>query len=53
MEKFQYILSKQGEWAKAYREQEEKRKLEKNRAEKARVRELKVKNDIKLVENKD
>ena len=53
MDKFQYILSKQGEWAKAYAEQQSKYKLGKNRAEKARVREMKVKNDIKLVENKD
>jgi hypothetical protein len=53
MEEFQYILSKQGELAKAYREQEARRKLEKNRAEKARVRELIVKNMIKLSENKD
>ena len=53
MEQFQYILSKQQEWGKAYREQEAKRKLAKNRAEKARVREMKVKNDIKLGENKD
>jgi hypothetical protein len=53
METFQYILSKQHEWATAYREQEAKRKLTKNRAEKARVREMKVKNEIKLIENKD
>jgi hypothetical protein len=49
MEKFQYILSKQGEWAKAYAEQQAKYKLEKNRAEKARVRELKVKEVLILV----
>ena len=53
MEKFQYILSIQGELAKAYREQEAKHKLEKNRAEKARVRELIAKKVIKLSENKD
>jgi len=51
MEKFQYILSIQGELARAYREEQARRKLEKNRAEKARVREMKVKNDINIVKN--
>ena len=50
MEKFQYILSKQGEFARAYKEQQYKIRLEKNRAEKRRV---KVKKELKLDENKD
>lgn len=38
MDNLQYILSKQYELAKAYKEQEYKRKLEKNRAEKVRAK---------------
>lgn len=37
-ELFEYTLSKQAEWGRLYREQEARRKLEKNRAEKKRVK---------------
>jgi len=47
------MLAYQGEWARLYMEQQRKYKYEKQRAEKDRVRELKVKNRLKLVENKD
>jgi hypothetical protein len=50
---FQYILSKQAEWSILYKQQQDKYKLQKNRAEKARVREAKVKETLKLSENKD
>jgi hypothetical protein len=44
---FQYILSHQAEWAIKYHEQEANRKLKKNRAEKQRVKDAKIKsNDI-------
>jgi hypothetical protein len=44
---FQYIISHQAEWAIKYHEQEANRKLMKNRAEKQRVKEAKIKsNDI-------
>jgi hypothetical protein len=41
MEKFEYICSQQYEWATLYKAQETKRKLQKNREEKARVKNLK------------
>lgn len=40
-EKMQWLIDNQQKWAKEYKEQEAKYKLEKNRAEKARAKELK------------
>ena len=45
MELFQFTLSKQAEWGQLYREQQARIKLQKNRAEKQRVKD-------KILENK-
>lgn len=45
MELFQFTLSKQAEWGQLYREQQAPIKLQKNRAEKQRVKD-------KILENK-
>jgi hypothetical protein len=42
MENFEYICSQQYEWALAYRKQEDKRKLQKNREEKSRAKKSKI-----------
>lgn len=45
------MLANQQELARAYRQQRAERKLAKNRAEKQREKEAKVKNNLKLSEN--
>ena len=57
-ELFEYTLSKQAEWGRLYREQQERKKLEKNRAEKKRVKDKlreTIANDVirKVVEIKE
>ena len=55
---FEYTLSKQAEWGRLYREQEARKKLAKNRAEKQRVKDKvreAIANDVisKVVEIKE